>query len=83
MLYKKCIIEHAFVRRIDAAQLVWFGHVQQMTNQRLVMVVYDINVNRARLKGSLKLVWLNVMRKRKTRMINIESFCIIKRISLN
>lgn len=39
-MYKKCMIEKS-VRRVNATQLRWFAHVDQMSNECLVKVLYD------------------------------------------
>lgn len=44
-------IDNPLVRKRDAAQLCWLGHVTPMANKCLVKVVYDKEIDGARLRG--------------------------------
>lgn len=50
LVYEARMTDKLFIRKVDATQLRWFGHVERMLNERLVQVVYKSEVDGPRLR---------------------------------
>lgn len=61
LVYKEYMIRNLFVIKLDTVQLGWFSQIDGMSNKCLVKVLYDREVDKARLKGRSKLVWRDVI----------------------
>lgn len=69
------MIDKSPVRRVDAANLRCFCHVERISNACLVKFVYESEVDGARFRGRHRIVWLNIVEKvcgeGKVRIINV------------
>lgn len=52
-----------YVRGVDAAQLFQFGHFESLSNEYLVKVVDDTEVDKSKLRLHPSLIWLNMMER--------------------
>ena len=61
LVYDECEIEKNAVRRVGVSQLRWFGHVERMSNDRLVKQVYVGEIEGERLRGRPRNKWIGMI----------------------
>ena len=80
LVYDECEIEKNVVKRVGVSQLRWFGHVERMSNERLVKQVYDGEIEDERLCGRPRNNWMNMieslLRERKIPSVRNKRACM-------
>ena len=52
-------VSKPIVQKIDEQVLRWFGHVERMSNERIVKQVYESEYSGRRARGRPRRVWLD------------------------